>query len=266
MTQLETLSSVQGRALVREIYRELRYQRRLGTLQVIGAMWRICCTEQELLRLTRHDVMVIHPLGWWQGSSLWMEEVVNRFYFSPINAWVYAGAALLLVSVGLNRVGAIHQPGLVVGGIILEAVLLLLLFVVMYFTPPEEDEPAGTSGEPEATIELLREIGEIGRDYAAMAVQLEAIAVTLTDMVEKQDEITASMRDGVNAAVQAVAPNPQLLATMSATTEALQNLSQSIGTLDVRLKAMETDEVERLVRLELERILSSQILRTIPAK
>jgi hypothetical protein len=261
MTQLETLASVQGRGLLRDIYRELRYERRLGTFQTLGTMWRICTSEQELIRRTRHDVVVLHPLGWWQGTTLWMQEVVNRYFFSAINAWVYAGAAVLLVAVGLNRVGVINQPSLVVAGIILEAVLLLMLFAVMYFTPPEEPESASTmSSASEGTVELLRELGEIGRDYAAMAVQLEAISSALNDMVEKQDVMARAVRESVDTAVSAVAPNPELMASMQQTTAALDSFAGSVDALGQRLRSMETQEVERLVRTELERILSRQII------
>ncbi len=263
MTQLETLASVQGRSLLRDIYRELRYERRLGTFQTLGTMWRICTTEQELIRRTRHDVVVLHPLGWWQGTTLWMQEVINRYYFAAINAWVYAGAAILLVAVGLNRVGAINQPSFIVGGIVLEAVLLLALFAVMYFTPPDEPDVAPhSSAASEGTIELLRELGEIGRDYAAMAVQLEAISSALNDMVERQDAIVESVRESVDAAVKAVQPNPDLMASMKVTTASLERFSESVDALSDRLRAMETQEVERMVRAELERILSRNILNT----
>jgi hypothetical protein len=263
MTQLETLASVQGRALLRDIYRELRYERRLGTFLMLGTMWRICTSEQELIRRTRHDVVILHPLGWWQGTTLWMQEVVNRYYFAAINAWVYAGAALLLVAVGLNRVGAINQPALVVSGIVLEAVLLLMLFAVMYFTPPEEPDVAPSAGSgSEGTLELLRELGEIGRDYAAMAVQLEAISSALNDMVERQDAMALSIRESVQAAVQAVQPNPELMNSMQNTTASLERFTESVDALGQRLRAMETQEVERMVRSELERILSRSILNT----
>ncbi|MCO6466852.1 MAG: hypothetical protein J5I53_09575, partial [Bradyrhizobiaceae bacterium] len=261
MTQLETLANVQGRLLLQDIYRELRYERRLGTAQVLGTMWRICTKEQELIRTTRHDVVILHPLGWMQGTALWMQEVVNRFYYSAINAWVYAGAAVLLLAVGLNRVGVIHQPAFVVGGIVLEAALLLVLFVVMYYTPPEEPTRKEPAGENESTIELLREIGEIGRDYAAMAVQLEAIAASLAEVVEKQETMNAAVRDSVQSAVNAVAPNPTLMNSMEKTSASLDQFADSINKLGSRLQALEAQEVQRHVRAELERLLSREILK-----
>lgn len=263
MTQLETLASIQGRSLLRDIYRELRFERRVGALQSLSTCWRICTREQELIRLTKRDIVVLHPLGIIAGTTLWMQEVVNRFFYAPINAFVYAGAAILLVAVGLNRVGVVDSPSIVVAGIIVEAALLLMLFAVMYFTPPEEPEAEGEAKDSSsATDELLREMGEIGRDYAAMAVQLEAISGTLSDLVERQDATISSMRESVDAAVSAVSPNPKLMASMQTTSSALDQFAKSVDALNVRLQAMEQQEVERLVRTELEKILSRKILNT----
>ncbi len=262
MTQLETLSAVQGRALLREIYRELRFERQLGAIATLRACWSICTTERELFRLTKRDVIVLHPLGVWAGTSLWMQEIVNRHFYAPVNAVVYLGAAGLLLAVGLNRTHVIDTPALVVAGIVVEALLLAVLFVVMFFAPPDETDvpslsPAGGTG---TTEELLRELGEIGRDYAAMAVQLESIAGTLSDVVERQDAMLSTVTDSVQAAISAVAPNPELLASMKETTSALNAFAGSVGILAERLRAVERQEVERLVRTELERMLSTTIL------
>ena len=261
MTQIETLASVQGRSLLRDIFRELRFERRIGALQALTTTWRICTTEQELIRLTKRDVVVLHPLGVFSGTTLWMQEIVNRFFYAPINAFVYAGAAFLLVIVGLNRTGVLEQTWLIVSGVILEAVLLLILFIVMYFTPPEEpDQEIDRQGAGSATDELLRELGEIGRDYAAMAVQLEAISASLVDLVEKQDLMAEQMASSVNAAISAVSPNPELMASMQTTTASLDRFATSVDALSQRLQSVERQEVERLVRNELEKILSRRIL------
>jgi len=261
MTTIETLGSVQGRALLRDIYRELRFERQVGAFVALSTLWRICTTERELIRTTKRDVVVLHPLGIWSGTALWMQEIVNRFFYSAINAFVYFGAAFLLVAVGLNRTRVIETPGLVVAGVIVEALLLVLLFAVMFFTPPEDaDTSSSASSQSSATEELLRELGEIGRDYAAMAVQLETIAGTLNDLVERQDTMIMQMRDGVNAAVSAVAPNPDLMNAMRSTTSSLDRFTESIEALGERLKSVERQEVERLVRTELEQLLSRTIL------
>jgi division protein CdvB (Snf7/Vps24/ESCRT-III family) len=93
-----------------------------------------------------------------------------------------------------------------------------------------------------------------------MAVQLEAIAGTLQDVVDRQNDMTESMRISVQAAVEAVAPNPNLMKSMSETTAALSAFTTSIDALRERLQAVERQEVERLVRNELEKLLSRNIV------
>ena len=262
MTQLETLSSVQGRALLRDIYRELRFERQLSGTATLRICWQICTRERELVRLTKRDVVVLHPLGVWNGTSLWMQEIVNRYFYAAINAFVYLGAALLLVAVGLNRTRIIDSPIIVVVGVLLEAVLLIALFTVMFFTPADEPDEITVTGDGQGSMtdELLRELGEIGRDYAAMAVQLETIGSALLDVVERQDTLIRAVRESVDTAVSAVAPNPALMTSMQETTSALASLNQSVSALDERLRSVERQEVERLVRIELERILSRTII------
>ncbi|HBB25713.1 MAG TPA: hypothetical protein DCZ59_05555 [Bacteroidetes bacterium] len=261
MTTLETLSTAAGRALLRDLHQELRFDKQLNSLTTLGYLWRICTRETDLFRTVNRDVTILHPLGLLSGTSLWMQEIVNRFYYAPINAFVYVGAAFLLVAVGLNRIRIIDTPGLLVAAIILEALLLLLLFLVMFFTPPSELEAPGMDTRSDGTSqELLRELGEIGRDYAAMAVQLETISVTLHEVVERQDAMTQQLRSSVDAAVSAVAPNPELMQSMKQNTQALAEFSESVMLLSERLRAVERQEVEGLVRQELERILSRNIV------
>jgi division protein CdvB (Snf7/Vps24/ESCRT-III family) len=130
----------------------------------------------------------------------------------------------------------------------------------MFFSPPDDDLAIDGGADGEVSQELLRELGEIGRDYAAMAVQLEAIAGTLQDVVDRQNDMTESMRISVQAAVEAVAPNPNLMKSMSETTAALSAFTTSIDALRERLQAVERQEVERLVRNELEKLLSRNIV------
>lgn len=261
MTTLETLSTAAGRALLRDLHQELRFDKQMSALSTLLLLWRICTRESDLFRTVNRDVTVLHPLGLLGGTSLWMQEIVNRFYYGPINAFVYMGAAFLLVAVGLNRIRIVDTPGLLVTAIIVEALLLLMLFLVMFFTPPSESDAMTGQGEQDSTTqELVRELGEIGRDYAAMAVQLETISVTLHEVVERQDTMTTQLRDSVQAAVGAVAPNPELMDSMKQNTLALAEFTESVSALSERLKAVERQEVERLVRQELERILSRNIV------
>jgi len=260
MLTFETLATLPGRALLRDIYQDLRFEKHLGALSSLAIMWRICSLERDLFRIVNRDVTVLHPLGVFGGTALWMQEIVNRYFYSAINAFVYIGAAFLLVAIGLNRTKVINTPNVVVAAIIVEASLLVLLFAVMFFAPPDDELLGDPSAAGDASQELLRELGEIGRDYAAMAVQLETIAGVLQDVVERQNDMAQSMKESVEASVAAVAPNPGLMHAMSKTTDALASFTTSIDSLSERLHAVERQEVERLVRLEVEKLLTRNII------
>jgi hypothetical protein len=82
----------------------------------------------------------------------------------------------------------------------------------------------------------------------------------LNDLVERQDGMISGMRDSVEAAVNAVAPNPHLMNAMQSTTTALEKFSERVDVLGAHLQTLERQEVERLVRIELEAILSRSVL------
>jgi hypothetical protein len=50
------------------------------------------------------------------------------------------------------------------------------------------------------------------------------------------------------------------MTAMQSTSEALGSLNESVAALDQRLRSVERQEVERLVRIELERMLSRTII------
>jgi hypothetical protein len=257
MQQIETLASLEGRALLKEIYRELRYDRQLGALAALGQMWRICVHERELNRYIRRDITVLHPLGFLSGTSLWMQEIVNRYYFTSINSFVYFGAAILLTVIGIRRFTTSINDTIVIMSIGLEALLLIFMFLVMLFSPPEDTdldiEIAGAESEAE---QLVREVGEISRDYADISVKLENVGNSLEELVEKQTEMISSIRDVAESLSMAVAPNPQLLETMKLTNEALKLFTENLQSFSKAAAELQREEVELAVRRELEKLIS----------
>ncbi|HYF03374.1 MAG TPA: hypothetical protein VEC36_08355 [Patescibacteria group bacterium] len=257
MQQIETLASLEGRALLKEIYRELRFDRQLGALSTLGQMWRICVHERELNRYIRRDITVLHPLGFLSGTSLWMQEIVNRYYFSSINSFVYFGAAILLTVIGVRRFTNEISDTVVIFSIGLEALLLIFMFLVMLFTPPEDSDLEITVPGAESEAEqLVREVGEISRDYADISVKLEKVGDTLEELVEKQHEMIASIRDVAQSLSMAVAPNPQLLETMKLTNDSLKIFTENLQQFSKAAAELQREEVELAVRRELEKIIS----------
>ena len=48
MREISTLSSLEGRSILRDIFRELRFERQMGTAKILALTWRICIRERDL--------------------------------------------------------------------------------------------------------------------------------------------------------------------------------------------------------------------------
>jgi hypothetical protein len=162
MRELSTLATLEGRSVIRDIFRELRFERQMSSFSATMLMWRICTKETDLKRFSVQEVNILYPLGTMSGTSLWLQEIINRFYYSTINSFVYFGAAILLVTVGLRRIYDTIPDWIVVSSISLEAILLGMMFFIMYFSPLDEEEGDEQSNAERSRefSELLREVGE----------------------------------------------------------------------------------------------------------
>lgn len=258
METLQTLSSFRGRAIVRDVFRELRYERQNGALASLVACWRICTTEKDLHRSTRHEVTVSYPLGILGGTRLWLEEIVHRFFYSAVNSFVYLGAALLLSLVALYRFTETLSSNAVIAAVLIEAALLVLLFILMFFSPPESPEmETGASAEPESELqELVREIGEISTDYATVSSQMDDVVNALSSMVVRQEEMIEVVRKLADATHKAVSPQPEMLSAMAETTNELRTFTAVVHSLKEASHSLRRAEVERAVQREVERIIS----------
>jgi hypothetical protein len=261
MLELTTLSTLEGRAALRDIFRELRYVRQMSAGPALALTWRLATRERELHRFAGREVLVLHPLGFWSGTSLWLQEIVNRFYFSTINSFVYFGAAILLVAVGMRRVYEAVPDWVVIGSISFEALLLAFMFFVMFFSPSDEaetDEQTEREKSDEMK-ELLREVGEIARDYAVVSVRLEQITDALMEMSARQEALISTTREAVMIAAQAVAPNPALLASMDITGQKLNEFNDILSRLTQAADALRREQIEHAVRRELEKIIADTV-------
>ncbi len=259
MEQIQTLSSLRGRSLLRDIYRELRFDKQMSELTVLGICWRLCVYENDAFRYSKHSVSIVHPLGFFSGTSLWLQEIVNRFNYATINSLVYFGAAVLLVIIGLRRFGDLVGNELVISAIVLEALLLMLMFVVMFFSPSDDmaaEQPAqAVPVEESETRQLIREIGEIGSDYAGFTTQMDEITSALSSLIARQDELIASVNDMARYSAQAVSPQPELLQTMQQTNTTLKEFNRVVGEFADAARTLRREEIQQAVRYEVERLL-----------
>jgi hypothetical protein len=261
MENLDTLSSLNGRNLIFEIYYELRYNKQMSGFRVLMALWRLCTHEKDINRFINKEITIIHPLGFIRGTFLWMEEVVNRFYFSTVNSFVYFGAAILLVLIGFRRFSENVSDSTVIAGVIFEALMLVFMFIVMLFTPNDEPKKFGSSETSNEVDDLVYEIGEISRDFAAVVVQLENLSSAVENLVDKQTDMITSVNDLANSVAHAVSPNPEMLESMRLTNTALNSFKSTVELLNKSAESLKREEIELAVRKEVERILIDKITK-----
>jgi hypothetical protein len=261
MKKIDTISSLEGRALLKEIFHELRYEKQLSSFATLALCWRICTYEREIFRYVKQEATILHPLGFFSGTALWMEEVINRYYFSTINSFVYFGAAVLLMLVGIRRFSNNVSDNVVIFGVAFEAMMLIFMFVVMLFTPNEENNGNGSGGPAsDGTIEeLITEVGEIGRDFAAVVVQLEELGETLQELIKNQRDLVESVNEVARLSAKAVSPAPEMLETMSQTNTSLQKFRDTVENLSSAAESLKREEIEIAVRKEVERFLVDKV-------
>ena len=190
-----------------------------------------------------------------------MEEIVNRYYFSTINSFVYFGAAILLVLIGIRRFSEVIDDNIVIAGIAFEALMLILMFIVMLFTP-NQDTVELTTNDEEPSDDLITEIGEIGHDLAAVVMQLEQLGSSIEDMINKQNDILKTVENIAQTNADAVSPNPQMLETMRETNIILKEFKDTVQSFNSAAEELKKEEIELAVRREVERIIVDKVSKS----
>ncbi len=261
MEHIQTLSTARGRALLRDVFRELRYEKQVSGFTALLTCWRLCTFDREIYRYSKFQVTVLHALGVFAGTSLWMREIINRFYFPVMNSLVYLGAAMLLLVIAAYRFTDVVDSRIAIASVGFEAFLLVLLFVVMFFSPADdiEMEQAPEDEKPSEIQELIGEVGEISSDYAAMADKLDNIADALTGLIGRQDELINSIKELTGLTALAVSPQPAFVSTITETNRALQQFNASVQSFTASAASLHREEIERAVRIEVESILANRM-------
>jgi hypothetical protein len=255
MPELDSLASPEGRNIYRSLYTTLRQQRQLGALETLRILWRIAVGERSLRNWGHDNITFRHKLGIVVGTRLWLEEIVSRYYYSTVVSFVYAGAAILLVVVGLRRFSGGISDTIVMLSIGLEALLLLLLFTVMFVSPAEDiRDPVVAQLD-----DIVREIGEIGREHAASTMALEKAASAMERLIGEAKRLADAAESAARAAATATSPAPETIVQLEAVNRALAELRTSIESLAIAARRIEHEAIESAVRAEVERLLAARV-------
>ncbi len=261
MKKIDNIASVEGRLLLHDIYHKFKFEQQRNSISSLLILWRLCTAETDVSKYINEDIIIVHKLGLLQGTFIWLEEVVNRYYFSTINSFVYFGAAIFLVLVGLNRFTDKIDNTTVIAGLIFEAAMLLLMFLIMLFTPNDDvlDLKQDLNEDNSLQKELLDEIGEISRDFAVTSSQLDKVSNSLSVVSDKQNELFLIMSDIVKTNADAARPNPKMLEAMNETNAALVKFNDTVILLNETASKLKSVEIEIAVRKEIENFFTNKI-------
>ena len=82
MKRIENLTSIDGRKLLYDIYHELKYDKQLsGFFYFSFNLEKYALKSVMSIKIASTEATITHPLGFFSGTALWLEEIVNRYYF-----------------------------------------------------------------------------------------------------------------------------------------------------------------------------------------
>ena len=263
MIKIDVLSAIKGRQLVNELFKKIRFEKQRSGLAALFILWRICISNAAsvsslISRYLNKDVKVFHKLGFLRGTILWLEEIVNRFYYSIFTSFAYFGAAIVLVLAGLNRFSDIVDNKLVLYGFCFEAGILIFIFIIMLFSP-NDDVNDFVADDEDLEKELLDEIGEISKDFAITSTQLDKISAHLVAIIDRQNELSDTLKDIVCKFSDIQNPNPKAIETMQNTNEELSRFNSQLSKFIDATNKLKQEEISIAVRKELEKIIYNRM-------
>lgn len=259
MQKIDTISSVEGRRILHSLFREFRFERQMSNLKILLITFQICVFGKSIKNYSSKDVDIQHKVGILNGFSIWMEEIINRFFFSSVLSFVYFGAAFLILIVGLNRFTNLIPQELLALSIIFETSMLILMFITMLFSPNDDSYYIDINDNSETQEELLVEIGEIGRDLAAVVVQLEKLGASFNQISTNQQQIVEQLGKITNQNETILNPSDKMLEHFTQTGKNFENLNSQIENLNLDLENLKKEKISSAVKEQLDKIIENKL-------
>lgn len=258
--QISSLDTIKGRKLLKNIYFDLKFNRQINSLSTLMILLRICVNKDNLQKYSDIDIQINHNLGLLRGTALWMQEIFNRYYFSMLNAFVYFGAAILLLLVGIRRFSDLINDKIVIFGFVLEASLLILMFIFLLFSPKDDIiEEIEKEENVDKSNDIIEEIGEIARDFADASLKLGYINQNIIELQNSQKQLINTLEQVAYNLGKAVSPNDEMIRIMKDTNAQLSIFNQSIAKLNAELELIKQENIDYLVRKHLENLLLNNL-------
>jgi len=161
-------------------------------LKTLFECWKVCRQSTNLQLGDGRRMRFDSSLGMKLGTRVFFEEIVSTYYYNSIQGFVYFGAMLVLVGVGLYLSG--YDLFFALGGLAIEAVFLLLLAVVTSFT---RNDDGGTSaaalGRTDTLItsinisirEMTTAVSDLFRFVSQTDIRQDVLLTKLTENISK---------------------------------------------------------------------------------
>ncbi len=259
MLNIETIASIEGRKLLHSIFRELRFERQLSPFKILYITWKICTSELNVGNYTNQEVNILHKIGFLRGTGIWLEEIINRFFFSSVLSLVYFGAAFLILVIGLNRFTDYVPLEMLIFSVLFEASMLILMFITMFFSPKDDSYYVEENNNNSTQEELLLEIGEIGRDIASVVVQLEKMHDVFKDMIGVQSNLVESLKEANKINMELSTPNPDMINYLKQTNDELQKFKSTFGEINIALEDIKNEKIDDMVKKHISGLLKDKL-------
>lgn len=258
--QISSLDTIKGRKILKSIYFDLKFNRLINSFSALIILLRICINKDNIPKYSNIDTEITHNLGFLRGTALWMQEIFNRYYFSMLNAFVYFGAAILLLLVGIRRFSDLINDTIVIFGFILEASLLILMFIFLLFSPKDDIiEEVEKEENPDKSADIIDEIGEIARDFADASLKLGYINQSLIELQNTQKQVINTLEQVANNLAKTISPSDEMMDTMRNTNTQLTAFNESISKLNHELQLVKHENIDFLVRKHIETLLINNL-------
>jgi len=254
--------------------RRIRHSFEFGT---ILECWRLCVRGTEVRLSDGRLILLENTLGLNLGTRVCMEEIIARYYFNAVQGWVYFGAMILLIFVGLRFAGVITERMTLVG-IGIEAMMLLVLSMVTHFLPNDDAQPASlVQGKPENLLSSINQsvqgmtdaVSDLFRLISQTDMRQDILLTKLTEyiskvsaentrlQIEKLEETNQNLRSfGEMIRTAQLEVTQRQLEKLDQTNESLQALSKSMESLHGEIRKIIGQSIDSLVTEEIGGLLS----------
>jgi hypothetical protein len=188
---IKDLEIPEGRRLLHDFFHDRRLKHTFEFRTLLDC-WKMCRRGTEIQFSDGRRVRFETHLGAKLGTRVFFEEVVSRYYFNFIQGLVYAGAVIILVTVGMYLAG--YAFWFALAGFALEALFLLMLSVVTAYAPNEDPAiaphglalPENLLSSINSTVrEMTNAVSDLFRLISQSDIRQDVLLTRLTEHLSK---------------------------------------------------------------------------------